>query len=127
MTNSGTCMTCKHCQRYVTSYKCTWRNLGTLQKQPCKPRKPKKCKAGKAPQQQKGRALPALPLGSLTQGKQKGARKKPRLMPDQEPLHETLDSLQEQVNRDFGSAEASAGNQNHSSSAGSASAIPHIM
>eukprot|EP00971_Amphidinium_carterae_P268953 5335823-Amphidinium_carterae.1 len=127
ITNSGTCMTCKHCQRYMTSYKGTWRNLGTLRKQPCKPKKPKKGKAGKAPQQQKGGALPVLPPGSLTRRKQKGACKKPRLMLDREPLHETLDSLQEQVERDFGAAEASAGNQNHTGSAGSASAIPHMQ
>eukprot|EP00971_Amphidinium_carterae_P311777 6197077-Amphidinium_carterae.1 len=31
-------MTCKKCERYVTSYKGTWRNLGTLAKQPCKPK-----------------------------------------------------------------------------------------
>eukprot|EP00971_Amphidinium_carterae_P128091 2537353-Amphidinium_carterae.1 len=99
-------MACRHCMRYVTSYKGTWRNLGTLRKQPCKPKKPKKGKAGKAPQQQKGGALPALPPGFLTRGKQKGACKKPRLVQDREPLQETLQSLQEQVEMDFGTAKA---------------------
>eukprot|EP00971_Amphidinium_carterae_P309421 6148949-Amphidinium_carterae.1 len=31
-------MTCKKCGRYVTSYKGTWRNLGTIARQPCKPK-----------------------------------------------------------------------------------------
>eukprot|EP00971_Amphidinium_carterae_P027140 535052-Amphidinium_carterae.1 len=122
--NSGTCMACRHCQRYVTSYKGTWRNLGTLRKQPCKPKKPKRGKAGKAPQKQKGGALPALPPGSLTRSKQKKVCKKPRLMPVGGPLHETLDSLREQVERDFGAAEASAGDQTPSTSAGQLSAQP---
>eukprot|EP00971_Amphidinium_carterae_P080595 1594732-Amphidinium_carterae.1 len=103
----------------------TWRNLGTLRKQPCKPKKPKKGKAGKAPQQQNGGALPALPPGSLTRGKQKGSCKKPRLMPNREPVRETLASLREQTERDFGTAEASAGPQNISTSTGSCLALPH--
>eukprot|EP00971_Amphidinium_carterae_P077553 1532762-Amphidinium_carterae.1 len=37
-TAGDTRMTCKKCERYVTSYKGTWRNLGTLAKQPCKPK-----------------------------------------------------------------------------------------
>eukprot|EP00971_Amphidinium_carterae_P114439 2267477-Amphidinium_carterae.1 len=93
ITDGGICMKCRHCRRYVTSYKGTWRNLGTLRKQPCTPKKPKKGKAGKAPQQQKGGALPALPACSLTRGKQKGASKKKRLMPDREPVCDTLASL----------------------------------
>eukprot|EP00971_Amphidinium_carterae_P204219 4052484-Amphidinium_carterae.2 len=127
ITDDGTRMACRHCKRYMTSYKGTRRNLGTLRKQLCKPTKPKKGKAGKAPQQQKGGALPALPPGSLTRGKQNGACKKPRLMPDREPLHETLDSLQEQVELDFGTAEASAGNQGFSVPAGSTTAPSRLQ
>eukprot|EP00971_Amphidinium_carterae_P119412 2365233-Amphidinium_carterae.1 len=47
-------------------------------------------------------------------------------MPDSEPLHETLDSLREQVERDFGRAEASAGDPNSTTSAGSTSALPRL-
>eukprot|EP00971_Amphidinium_carterae_P312296 6207175-Amphidinium_carterae.2 len=122
ITEGGTCMKCRHCSRYVTSHKGTWRNLGTLRKPPCRPKKPKKGKAGKAPQQQKafkGGALLALPPGSLTRGKQKGSCKKPRLMPDREPVRETLASLCEQTEREFGAAEASAGPPNTSTATGS--------
>eukprot|EP00971_Amphidinium_carterae_P018935 372895-Amphidinium_carterae.2 len=118
-------MKCRLCSRYVTSYKGTWRNPGTLRKQPCKLKKAKKGKAGKAPQQQKGGALPALPPGSLTRGKQKGACKKPRLTQDRDPVRETLASLHEQIQSDVGTAEASAGIQNLATSTGSSSAFPH--
>eukprot|EP00971_Amphidinium_carterae_P131802 2610614-Amphidinium_carterae.1 len=97
-----------------------------LRKQPCKPKKPKKGKAGKAPQQQKGGALPALPPGSLTRGKQKGVCNKPRLMQEREPVRETLTSLQEQIQNDFGTAEVSARSHNLSKSSGSTSALPPL-
>eukprot|EP00971_Amphidinium_carterae_P297088 5902036-Amphidinium_carterae.2 len=96
ITDGGICMKCRHCSRYVTSYKATWRNLGTLRKQPCKPKKAKKGKAGKAPQQQKGGALPALPPGSLTRAH------------DREPAPETLASLHKQIQSEFGTAELDA-------------------
>eukprot|EP00971_Amphidinium_carterae_P242919 4823288-Amphidinium_carterae.4 len=72
-----------------------------------------------------GGALPALPPGSLTRGKQKGSCKKPRLMPDREPVRETLASLCEQTEREFGTAEAPAGPQNFSTATGSSSALSH--
>eukprot|EP00971_Amphidinium_carterae_P170228 3372619-Amphidinium_carterae.2 len=33
ITNSGMRVACRHCKRYVTTYKGKWRNLGTLRKQ----------------------------------------------------------------------------------------------
>eukprot|EP00971_Amphidinium_carterae_P208950 4145181-Amphidinium_carterae.1 len=48
ITDGGACMKCRLCGRFVTTYKGTWRNLGTLRKQPCKPKKPKKGKARQA-------------------------------------------------------------------------------
>eukprot|EP00971_Amphidinium_carterae_P048173 948913-Amphidinium_carterae.1 len=34
LTDGDTRITCKKCGRYVTSYKGTWRNMGTIAKQP---------------------------------------------------------------------------------------------
>eukprot|EP00971_Amphidinium_carterae_P243496 4835448-Amphidinium_carterae.1 len=47
-------------------------------------------------------------------------------MQDREPVRETLASLQEQIQIDFGTAEASAGSPNVSISTGSASVMPHL-
>eukprot|EP00971_Amphidinium_carterae_P099284 1963921-Amphidinium_carterae.1 len=38
LTDGDTRITCKKCGRYVTTYKGTWRNMGTIAKQPCKPK-----------------------------------------------------------------------------------------
>eukprot|EP00971_Amphidinium_carterae_P304209 6045356-Amphidinium_carterae.1 len=79
MTEGGTCMACRNCKRYVTAYQGMRRNLGTLQKQECKPKAKRQAKrAGRAPQKQKGGALPALPPSSLTKGRAKGSNMKPR-------------------------------------------------
>eukprot|EP00971_Amphidinium_carterae_P305476 6070616-Amphidinium_carterae.1 len=65
LTDGDTRMTCKKCGRYVTTYKGTWRNLGTIAKQPCKPKaRRQKGRAGKAAHKQSGGAQPALPPGS---------------------------------------------------------------
>eukprot|EP00971_Amphidinium_carterae_P158696 3146083-Amphidinium_carterae.1 len=73
-------MTCKKCERYVTSYKGTWRNLGTLANQPCKPKaRRRKGYEGKAAHKQRGGALPAPPPGSRTRGRVPGPRKKARV------------------------------------------------
>eukprot|EP00971_Amphidinium_carterae_P133291 2639653-Amphidinium_carterae.1 len=73
-------MTCKKCGRHVTTYKGTWRNLGTIAKQPCKP-KARRLKGyeGKAAQKQSGGALPAPPPGSRPRGRAPGPNKKARL------------------------------------------------
>eukprot|EP00971_Amphidinium_carterae_P138245 2739236-Amphidinium_carterae.1 len=78
LTDGDTRMTCKKCGRYVTSYKGTWRNLGTIAKQPCKPKARGKLKGreGKAPCKQSGGALPALPPGSRPRGRAPGPHKK---------------------------------------------------
>eukprot|EP00971_Amphidinium_carterae_P224122 4447316-Amphidinium_carterae.1 len=53
ITHGGSRMTCTKFTRYVTTYKGTWRNLGTLSKQPCKPKARRQAKwAGKAPHKQ---------------------------------------------------------------------------
>eukprot|EP00971_Amphidinium_carterae_P343774 6483739-Amphidinium_carterae.1 len=53
LTKADTWMTCKKCARYVTTHKGTWRNLGTLAKQPCKPKaRRQKGRAGKAAHKQ---------------------------------------------------------------------------
>eukprot|EP00971_Amphidinium_carterae_P243562 4836793-Amphidinium_carterae.1 len=72
-------MTCKKCGRYVTSYKGTWRNLGTIAKQPCKP-KARRLKGyeGKAAHKQSGGAMPAPPPGSRPRGRAPGPNKKAR-------------------------------------------------
>eukprot|EP00971_Amphidinium_carterae_P050625 996850-Amphidinium_carterae.1 len=55
LTDGDTRITCKKCGRYVTSYKGTWRNMGTIAKQPCKPKaRRQKGRAGKAPCKQSG-------------------------------------------------------------------------
>eukprot|EP00971_Amphidinium_carterae_P271102 5379892-Amphidinium_carterae.1 len=38
LTDGDTRITCTKCGRYVTTYKGTWRNMGTIAKQPCKPK-----------------------------------------------------------------------------------------
>eukprot|EP00971_Amphidinium_carterae_P116368 2304925-Amphidinium_carterae.1 len=48
-------------------------------------------------------------------------------MEDRAPERATLASLQEQMERDFGTAEASAGSQNISTSTGSSSVLPHMQ
>eukprot|EP00971_Amphidinium_carterae_P251663 4995828-Amphidinium_carterae.2 len=90
----------RHCKRYVTTYKGKWRNLGTLRKQECKP---------KAKKKQKGGALPAIPPGSLTHGRNKEPREKPRLddRPDLPP-DDMLADLPAQVEREFGDTWAEA-------------------
>eukprot|EP00971_Amphidinium_carterae_P280860 5575914-Amphidinium_carterae.1 len=72
-------MTCKKCGRYVTSYKGTWRNLGTIARQQCKP-KARRLKGyeGKAAEKQSGGAMPALPPGSRPRGRAPGPNKKAR-------------------------------------------------
>eukprot|EP00971_Amphidinium_carterae_P099050 1958712-Amphidinium_carterae.1 len=92
-------MKCRLCGRFVTTCKGTWRNLGTLRK-PCKPKKPKEGKAGKAPHQQK--VGPCLPF--LRDLLREASRKAPA---KSHPVRETLDSLQEQIHADYGTAEAS--------------------
>eukprot|EP00971_Amphidinium_carterae_P051252 1009134-Amphidinium_carterae.1 len=79
LTAGDTRMTCKKCGRYVTSYKGTWRNLGTIAKQPCKP-KARRLKGyeGKAAHKQSGGALPAPPPGSRPRGRAPGPNKKAR-------------------------------------------------
>eukprot|EP00971_Amphidinium_carterae_P265813 5272809-Amphidinium_carterae.1 len=73
-------MTCTKCGRYVTSYKGTWRNLGTLAKQPCKPKaRRRKGYEGKAAHKQSGGALPAPPPGSRARGRAPGPNKKARV------------------------------------------------
>eukprot|EP00971_Amphidinium_carterae_P227334 4509033-Amphidinium_carterae.1 len=73
-------MTCKKCERYITSYKGTWRNLGTLANQPCKPKARRhKGYEGKAAHKQKGGALPAPPPGSRARGRAPGPSKKARV------------------------------------------------
>eukprot|EP00971_Amphidinium_carterae_P031780 625984-Amphidinium_carterae.1 len=59
----GTCMACRDCKSYITSYKKEKRsNLGTLKKQPCRPKtKGQSKREGRAPNKQKGGALPAPP------------------------------------------------------------------
>eukprot|EP00971_Amphidinium_carterae_P099494 1968237-Amphidinium_carterae.1 len=55
LTDGDARMTCRKCGRYVTSYKGTWRNLGTIAKQPCKPKvRRQKGREGKAPSKQSG-------------------------------------------------------------------------
>eukprot|EP00971_Amphidinium_carterae_P268684 5330198-Amphidinium_carterae.1 len=55
LTDGDTRITCKKCGRYVTSYKGTWRNMGTIAKQACKPKaRRQKGRAGKAPCKQSG-------------------------------------------------------------------------
>eukprot|EP00971_Amphidinium_carterae_P285204 5661694-Amphidinium_carterae.1 len=55
LTDGDTRITCLKCGRYVTSYKGTWRNMGTIAKQPCKPKaRRQKGRAGKAPCKQSG-------------------------------------------------------------------------
>eukprot|EP00971_Amphidinium_carterae_P274003 5438248-Amphidinium_carterae.1 len=76
-TAGDTRMTCKKCERYVTSYKGTWRNLGTLANQPCKPKaRRRKGYEGKAAHKQRGGALPAPPPGSRARGRAPGPNKK---------------------------------------------------
>eukprot|EP00971_Amphidinium_carterae_P153711 3047822-Amphidinium_carterae.1 len=75
-TAGDTRITCKNCERYVTSYKGTWRNLGTLAKQPCKPKaRRRNGYEGKAAHKQRGRALPAPAPGSRTRGRVPGPNK----------------------------------------------------
>eukprot|EP00971_Amphidinium_carterae_P227284 4507965-Amphidinium_carterae.1 len=70
LTVGDTRITCKKCGRYVTTYKGTWRNMGTIAKQPCKPKaRRQKGREGKAPCKQSGGALPALPPGSRPRGR----------------------------------------------------------
>eukprot|EP00971_Amphidinium_carterae_P050655 997144-Amphidinium_carterae.1 len=79
-TAGDTRMTCKRCERYVTSYKGTWRNLGTLANQPCRPKaKRRKGYEGKAAVKQRGGALPAPPPGSRARGRAPGPNKKARV------------------------------------------------
>eukprot|EP00971_Amphidinium_carterae_P012092 238209-Amphidinium_carterae.1 len=79
-TAGDTRITCKKCERYVTSYKGTWRNLGTLAKQPCKPKaRRRKGYEGKAAHNQKGGALPAPPPGARARGRAPGPNKKARV------------------------------------------------
>eukprot|EP00971_Amphidinium_carterae_P293850 5833757-Amphidinium_carterae.2 len=77
LTTGDTRMTCKKCGRYVTSYKGTWRNLGTIARQRCQP-KARRLKGyeGKAAEKQSGGALPALPPGSRPRGRAPGPNKK---------------------------------------------------
>eukprot|EP00971_Amphidinium_carterae_P159226 3156742-Amphidinium_carterae.1 len=58
--SDGTRMACRDCKRYVTSNKKgTWKNLGTLKKQACKPDARSKASiGGKAARKLKGGALP---------------------------------------------------------------------
>eukprot|EP00971_Amphidinium_carterae_P061465 1216714-Amphidinium_carterae.2 len=120
-------MTCKKCARYVTTYKSTWRNLGTLAKQPCKPKaRRQKGRAGKAAHKQSGGAKPALPPGTLHRGRTKGPNKKPRILePAGQAAPLVLGDLETEVQRDFGlGSEArtdlnlKGGGQQFSSSAG---------
>eukprot|EP00971_Amphidinium_carterae_P185179 3677325-Amphidinium_carterae.1 len=77
LTAGDTRITCKKCGRYVTTYKGTWRNMGTIAKQPCKPKaRRQKGREGKAPCKQSGGALPALPPGSRPRGRVPGPGKK---------------------------------------------------
>eukprot|EP00971_Amphidinium_carterae_P206322 4094192-Amphidinium_carterae.2 len=59
-------LACRNCKGYVSTYQKTWRNLGTLKKQPCKPKTKKQArsKAPHCPQQQKGG-----PRGTLKKGR----------------------------------------------------------
>eukprot|EP00971_Amphidinium_carterae_P149024 2954639-Amphidinium_carterae.1 len=84
ITAGDTRMTCKKCGRYVTSYKGTWRNLGTIARQPCKP-KARRLKGyeGKAAHKQSGGALPALLPGSRPRGRAPGPNKKARTQASQ--------------------------------------------
>eukprot|EP00971_Amphidinium_carterae_P201896 4006007-Amphidinium_carterae.1 len=74
-------MACRNCTKNAPLTKLgKWKNLGTLWKQECKPKAKRQAgRAGKAPQREKGEALPAPPPGSLTKGRTKGPNKKPRL------------------------------------------------
>eukprot|EP00971_Amphidinium_carterae_P171701 3404372-Amphidinium_carterae.1 len=65
---------------FVTALTGTWRNLGTIAKQPCKP-KARRLKGyeGKAAHKQRGGALPAPPLGSRPRGRAPGPNKKARV------------------------------------------------
>eukprot|EP00971_Amphidinium_carterae_P207033 4107666-Amphidinium_carterae.1 len=80
LTDGDTRMTCKKCGRYVTSYKGTWRNLGTIAKQPCKPKaRRQKGREGKAPSKQSGGALPGdYQLCHLAPGRRQRPRARPR-------------------------------------------------
>eukprot|EP00971_Amphidinium_carterae_P018672 368298-Amphidinium_carterae.1 len=70
LTAGDTRITCMKCERYVTTYKGTWRNMGTIAKQPCKPKaRRQKGREGKAPTKQSGGALPALPPGTRPRGR----------------------------------------------------------
>eukprot|EP00971_Amphidinium_carterae_P312568 6212505-Amphidinium_carterae.1 len=107
ITEGGTRMACRNCKRYVTTYLGKWRNLGTLRKQECKPEAKRQAKrAGKAPQRQKGGALPAVPPGpltSLTKGRAKGSNKKRKLTERPEPAFAVmLNNLQAFIEREFG-------------------------
>eukprot|EP00971_Amphidinium_carterae_P149622 2966428-Amphidinium_carterae.1 len=77
LTDGDTRITCKKCGRYVTTYKGTWRNMGTITKQPCKPKaRRQKGREGKAPCKQSGGAIPALPPGSRPRGRVPGPSRK---------------------------------------------------
>eukprot|EP00971_Amphidinium_carterae_P036980 726780-Amphidinium_carterae.1 len=85
--DGDTRMTCKKCGRYVTTYKGTWRNLGTIAKQPCRPKaRRQKGREGKAPSKQSGGALPALPRGSRPRGRAPGPNKKLKRNDSRAPL-----------------------------------------
>eukprot|EP00971_Amphidinium_carterae_P282205 5602303-Amphidinium_carterae.1 len=87
LTDGDARMTCRKCGRYVTSYKGTWRNLGTIAKQPCKP-KARRLKGyeGKAAHKESGGALPALPPGSRPRGRAPGPNKKARTAASKGPV-----------------------------------------
>eukprot|EP00971_Amphidinium_carterae_P280556 5569530-Amphidinium_carterae.1 len=86
LTAGDTRMTCKKRGRYVTSYKGTWRDLGTIARQPCKPKARRlKRYEGKAADKQSGGAMPALPPGSRPRGRAPGPTKKARTKRSQAP------------------------------------------
>eukprot|EP00971_Amphidinium_carterae_P039168 769854-Amphidinium_carterae.1 len=97
-------MTCKKCGRYVTSHKGTWRNLGTIAKQPCKPTaRRQKGRAGKAAHKQSGGARPALPPGTRPRGRAPGPSKKPKIHDAKEPAASLFqDALNSEVQRELG-------------------------
>eukprot|EP00971_Amphidinium_carterae_P093257 1845305-Amphidinium_carterae.1 len=87
LTDGDTRITCKKCGRYVTSYKGTWRNMGTIAKQPCKPKaRRQKGRQGKAPSKQSGGAILALPPGSRPRGRVPGPNKKLKSQDSRTPI-----------------------------------------
>eukprot|EP00971_Amphidinium_carterae_P090116 1784173-Amphidinium_carterae.1 len=87
LTDGDTRITCTKCGRYVTTYKGTWRNMGTIAKQPCRQKaRRQRGREGKAPSKQSGGALPALPPGSRPRGRVPQASKKLKTHDSRTPI-----------------------------------------